>query len=396
MLPPLMVTRPQGRWSSRVGLRGGPGHASQTATRQANRMRCGRDRSRVTPGGDGGRRAPHSVIASVSSGEAMRRREFITLLGGVAASPIAAYAQQPALPIIGVLGFGTNIQDRFYPFVRGLEKAGYADRQNVAVEYRGGTQRGQWREILTDFDRQKVTVIVAANDGPALEARGATTTIPIVFVNTALDPVKLGLVKSLNRPGGNVTGVAFLATELAAKRLDLLCQVVSSATTVAYLTGGVGFLSFEEEKNRLLAAAGALRRQLIVIEFRNDSQLEAALATFAENVAGALIVASQPIFFEPILTEKMLALAAQYKIPAIYPNRQFALRGGLMSYSPDYTDNLLAAADLVSKILAGTKPGDLPVRMSTKFDFVVNLKTAKQLSLEIPQSLLAFANDVIG
>jgi hypothetical protein len=209
MLPPLMVTRPQGRWSSRVGLRGGPGHASQTATRQANRMRCGRDRSRVTPGGDGGRRAPHSVIASVSSGEAMRRREFITLLGGVAASPIAAYAQQPALPIIGVLGFGTNIQDRFYPFVRGLEKAGYADRQNVAVEYRGGTQRGQWREILTDFDRQKVTVIVAANDGPALEARGATTTIPIVFVNTALDPVKLGLVKSLNRPGGNVYWSSF-------------------------------------------------------------------------------------------------------------------------------------------------------------------------------------------
>jgi putative ABC transport system substrate-binding protein len=321
----------------------------------------------------------------------MRRRDFITLLGGAAVAwPLVARSQQPALPVIAVLGFGTNIQDRFYPFVRGLGKAGYVEGQNVVVEYRGGTQGGQWREILTDFDRRHVTVIVTSNDGPALQARRATSTIPIVFVDTALDPVKLGIVESLNRPGGNVTGVAFLAAELAAKRLDLLCQVVPSATTVAYLTGGVSFLSFEEEKNRLMAAADALRRQLIVIESRTDSQLESAFATFAEHGVGALIVASVPIF-----NEKVVALAAQYKIPAIYPVRAFALRGGLMSYSPDRTDDLLIAADLVSKILAGTKPADLPVRMSTKFDFVVNLKTAKQLGLEIPRSLLAFANDVI-
>jgi putative ABC transport system substrate-binding protein len=274
-----------------------------------------------------------------------------------------------------------------------LGKAGYVDGQNVAVEYRGGTQRGQWREILTDFDRQKVSVIVASNDGPALEAKHATSTIPIVFVSTSLDPVKLGLVESLNRPGVNVTGVAFLVTELAAKRLDLLCQVVPSATTVAYL-GGVGFLSFEEEKNGLMAAADTIRRQLIVVESRADSQLESAFATIAEHGAGALIVASAPIFREKI--EKMVALAAHHKIPAIYPYRGFALRGGLMSYSPDYIDNLLVAADLVSKMLAGTKPADLPVRMSTKFDFVVNLKTAKQLGLEVPQDLLAFANEVIG
>ena len=278
----------------------------------------------------------------------MRRREFITLLGSAAAAwPSAARAQQPAMPVIGVLGFGTNIQDRFYPFVRGLGKAGYVEGQNVVVEYRGGTQLGQFREILTDFVRQKVTVIVASNDGPALEAKRATSTVPIVFVSTAPDPVKLGLVESLNRPGGNVTGVAFLVTELAAKRLDLLCQAAPSATRVAYLAGGVGFWSFEEEKNRLMAAADALKRQLITIEFRTDSQLESALATFAENAAGALIVAAVPIFSEKI--EKIVALAAQYKIPAIYPHRGFVLRGGLMSYSPDYTDNLLIAADLVSK-----------------------------------------------
>ncbi|MBR0937307.1 ABC transporter substrate-binding protein [Bradyrhizobium jicamae] len=327
----------------------------------------------------------------------MRRRTFIALLGGAAAAwPIVGRAQRSALPVIGVLGFGTKIQDRFHAFATGLEKAGYIDRQNVVIDYRGGTTPGQWREILSDFDRQKVTVIVASNGGPAVQARHATTTIPVVFVNIGLDPVKLGLVESLNRPGGNVTGVAFFGTELAAKRLDLLCQAVPSATTVAYLSGGRWFWSFEEEKKRLTAAADALRRQLIVIEYRTDAQLEAALATFAENAAGALMLGSEPTFFDPAFAEKIVTLTERYKIPAIYTSRQFALRGGLMSYGDDYADNLIAAADLVGKILAGIKPADLPVRMSTKFDFVVNLKTAKQLGLEIPQSLLAFANDVIG
>lgn len=322
----------------------------------------------------------------------MRRREFITLLGGAAAWPLSARAQQSAPALIGVVGSGTDIQIRrgFSPFEQGLRKAGYVEGQNVAIEYRGGTQRGQWREILADFDRRHATVIVTSNDGPALQAKRATSTIPIVFVNTALDPVKLGLAASLNRPGGNITGVAFLAAELAAKRLDLLCQVVPSATTVAWLTGGARFLSFDEEKSHLMAAADTLKRRLIVVESGTDAELESAFATVVEHGAGALIVASMPIF-----DEKVVAMAAQYKIPAIYSGRGFALRGGLMSYTPDYADNLLIAADLVSQILTGTKPADLPVRMSAKFDFVVNLRTAKQLGLEIPQNLLAFANDVI-
>jgi putative tryptophan/tyrosine transport system substrate-binding protein len=319
----------------------------------------------------------------------MKRREFITLLGGVAAWPVSARAQQSAQALIEVVGFGTDLQRRFSPFEQGLRKAGYVEGQNIAIEYRGGTQRGQWREILADFDRRQVTVIVTSNEGPAVGAKRATSTIPIVFVNTALDPVKVGLVASLNRPGGNVTGVAFLAAEFAVKRLDLLCQVVPSVTTIAYLTSA-RFLSFEEEKSHLMAAADTLKRRLIVMESGTDTELESAFATLVEHGAGALIVASIPIF-----DEKIVALAAQYKIPAIYPGRGFALRGGLMSYSPDYADNLLIAADLVSQILTGTKPGDLPVRMSRKFDFVVNLRTARQVGLEIPQSLLAFADYVI-
>jgi putative tryptophan/tyrosine transport system substrate-binding protein len=322
----------------------------------------------------------------------MRRRKFITLLGGAVAWPLAARAQQPVMPVIGVIMYGADIQGRFYAFQQGLRKAGYVEGQNVAVEYRGAIQRDRRREIITDFVRKQVAVILASNDGPALQAARATSTIPIVFVNTALDPVKVGLVASLNRPGGNVTGVAFLAAELAAKRLDLLCQVVPSAMTVAYLTGGPNWLSFEEEHNHLVAAAAALGRQLFVVESRSNDQLESAFAAIAEQGAGALIVASIPLFDN---IEKLVALAARHKIPAMYPGRGFALRGGLMSYSPDYADNFLVAADLVAKILDGAKPADLPVRMSTKFDFVVNLKAAKQLGLEIPQHSLAFATEVI-
>jgi putative tryptophan/tyrosine transport system substrate-binding protein len=322
----------------------------------------------------------------------MRRREFIALLGGAAAWPLGARAQQPVIPVIGVLAYGEEIEGRFPAFQQGLRKAGYVEGQNVAVEYRGATQRNRRREIITDFVRKQVAVILASNDGPALQAARATSTIPIVFVNTALDPVKLGLVASLNRPGRNVTGVAFLGAELAAKRLDLLCQVVPSATTVAYLTGGPSWLSFEEENSHLVAAAAVLGRQLFVVESHSDDQLESAFATIAEHEAGALIVASIPLFDN---IERLVALAARYKIPAMYSGRGFVLRGGLMSYSPDYVDNLLVAADLVAKILNGTKPADLPVRMSTKYDFAVNLTAAKQLGLEIPQHSLAFATEVI-
>jgi putative tryptophan/tyrosine transport system substrate-binding protein len=327
----------------------------------------------------------------------MRRREFNVLLGGAAVAACArpVGAQQPALPLIGVVGYGTeeNVRRRLAPFDLGLRNGGYVDGQNVVIEYRAATPpRERWHEIVADFQHRQAAVIVAANDGPALEAKRTTSTIPIVFVNTAADPVKLGLVDSLGRPGGNVTGVAALNAEFAAKRFDLLCQAVPSAKTVAYLTGGPSWTSFEGEYGHLVAAAAALGRRLHVVESQTDDQLAAAFASMAEHGAGAVILAAIPIFTN---NNAVAALAARQKLPAMYPVSGMVRRGGLMSYSPDGGDHFLVAADLVSQILKGAKPADLPVRMSTKFEFVINLRTAGQIGLDIPPHLLAFTTEVI-
>jgi putative ABC transport system substrate-binding protein len=244
------------------------------------------------------------------------------------------------------------------------------------------------RELVTELVRRRVAVILTSNDGPALAAKGATSTIPIVFFNIGSDPVTLGLVASINRPGGNVTGASFDAPQIAAKRLDLLCQLVPTAATVAFLTRGQNLLSFEEEKNSLVAAAGVLGRQLIVVECRGDDELGHCFATMVERGAGVVTVG-------PLFETNVVALAAQYKVPAIYRDRGFALRGGLMSFSDDHSDNIRLAAGLVGQILNGAKPADLPVRRSAKFDFVINLKTAKALGLTVPETLLATADEVI-
>jgi putative ABC transport system substrate-binding protein len=321
----------------------------------------------------------------------MRRREFIAALGAAAAWPSGGHAQQKAIPVIGVLGAITNDLTAFY---RGLEGAGYVQGRNVAIEYHwGAANRARAREVATDLVRQQVAVILAFNDGPALAAKRATSTIPIVFTSTATDPVRLGLVASLNQPGGNVTGVAFLQAQLANKRIDLLYQVVPAAATIAYLANP-DMLSFEEEKDALMAAAGALGRQLIVVECRSDDQLQMSFHAIVERAFGGLIVAAVPLFSARNI-DKIVAFAAQHKIPAIYPFPSYAFRGGLMSYSANYADNLRTAGGLVGQILNGAKPADLPVRMAAEFDFVVNLKTSKQLGLEIPEHLLAFASNLI-
>jgi putative ABC transport system substrate-binding protein len=320
----------------------------------------------------------------------LQRREFIAGLVGALAWPLAARAQQRALPVIGFLAAGRNGPNLWgASFYQGLKEAGYVEGQNVAIEYRGGAPgTGQFNEIATEFVRRQVAVILTSNDAPALVAKRATSTIPIVFFNIGSDPVTLGLVASLNRPGGNVTGASFDFPQLVAKGFDLLCQLVPTATTVAYLTRSRTFLSFEEQKNSLVAVANALGRQLIVVECPRDDELGHAFAAVVERGAGAVVVGEQ-------FNLRVLPFAGQYKIPAVYTERSFALRGGLMSYGRYFTDEIRLATSLVGQILNGAIPANLPVRVSTKFNFVINLKTAKELGLDVPNHVLALADEVI-
>jgi putative ABC transport system substrate-binding protein len=326
----------------------------------------------------------------------MRRREFIAGLGSAAAWPVMARAQDKPLPVIGFLAAGPNGPNRWgASFHQGLKEAGYVERQNVGIEYRGGPPRFErLLELARELVRRQVVVILTSNDGPALAAKRATSTIPIVFFNIGSDPVKLGLVASINQPGGNVTGASFDSPQLAAKRLDLLCQLLPAAASVAYLTGGLDWLSFEEENDHLMTAARALGRQLIVVECRSDDQLAASFATLVERGAGGLIIASIPLFGGNNI-DKIVALAAQNKIPTIYPFDWYAFRGGLMSYTRDGADEIRLATGLVGQLLKGAVPGDLPVRRSGKFHFIINNKTAKALGLTIPETLLAIADEVI-
>jgi putative ABC transport system substrate-binding protein len=322
----------------------------------------------------------------------MRRREFIAGLGGAAVWPRVARAQQPVMPVVGFLAVGANGANRWgEAFKQSLKDAGYIEGQNVAIEYSGGPPRmDRLRELAADFVRRQVAVILTSNDGSALAAKRATSTIPIIFFNVFSDPEKLGLVNSISRPGGNVTGVGFDNAKLAAKRLDLLCQLVPTVA-VAYLTTGFG-LSFEEEKDALVAAAAMLGRQLIIVKSRTDDELGQAFETIVERGAGAAIVGTFTVRLNP---SKIVSLAAQYKIPTVYPSRAFVLRGGLMSYSTDLTEHIRIAATMVGQVLNGAKPADLPVRRSSNFDFVINLGAAKELGVQVPPSFLVLANHVI-
>jgi putative tryptophan/tyrosine transport system substrate-binding protein len=318
----------------------------------------------------------------------VRRRQFIAAIGGAAAWPLAARAQRRPVPVIGFLAVGPNGPNRWgAPFYQGLKETGYVEGQNVAIEYRGGPP-DRMRELATELVQRQVAVILTSNDGPALAAKRATSTIPIVLFSIGSDPVALGLVASINRPGGNITGASFDNPQVAAKRLELLCQIVPTAATVAFLTRGRSLLSFEEHKNFLVAAARTLERQLIIVECRADDELGHSFATMVELGAGAVIVG-------PLFGVNVAAFAAKYKVPAIYGGGGFALRGGLMSYAADGADEIRIAAGLVGQILKGAVPADLPVRRSSKFHFIINLKTAKALGLTIPEALLVAADEVI-
>jgi ABC-type uncharacterized transport system substrate-binding protein len=324
----------------------------------------------------------------------MRRREFIALLGGAAAAwPLAARAQQPAMPVIGFLH--TASASGWAPYViafhKGLMETGYVEGHNVAIEYRWAEDRtDRVPALAADLVARQVAVI-AANGPSARAAMAATSSIPIVF-NTAADPIKLGLVLSLNRPGGNATGVSLLSAELEAKRLGLLHELVPQSTAIAALVNP-NFVSPTEQLDLMRDAASKLGRQLHVVNASVDDELETGFAGIADMRADALIVATDP--FLVTRQERIVALAARYAIPAIYPLREFAMAGGLMSYSPSLFDAYRQVGIYTGKILKGAKPADLPVMQSAKFEFVINLKTARTLGLQIPDKLLTLADEVV-
>jgi putative ABC transport system substrate-binding protein len=322
----------------------------------------------------------------------MKRREFITLLGGAAAAwPLAARAQQ-TMPVIGFLrsaslADATNLIDAFR---QGLREIGYFEGQNVVIEYRSAdNDPDRLTALATDFVRRPVALIVG-NVLSAIAAKTVTTTVPIVFA-TGTDPVRDGLVSSLNRPGGNVTGVSFLAERLGAKRLELLHELVPTATSIAVLVARSPDATSEQQE--LEAAAQSIGQRLTIFQVNTDHDFEAAFAAFVARRAGALIVIGGAVMFSN--RDRIVALAARHKLPASYPLREYVSAGGLMSYAPSITEAYRQVGVYAGRILKGDKPGDLPVMQSTKFELVINLNTARALGLTIPASLLALADEVI-
>jgi putative ABC transport system substrate-binding protein len=321
----------------------------------------------------------------------MKRREFITVLGGAAAWPLAVGAQQPAMPVIGFLNPNSPevAKEVVSEFRRGLRDAGYIEGQNVTIEFRwANAQHGVLRQLASELVRLPVAVIVASGALPSpLAAKAATSTVPIVIAGGG-DPVKNGLVASLSRPGGNITGVTYIYNELAAKRLDLLLKLVPQATTVGYLIDQRS----ENTTSELLSAARALGRQLIVLECHALPDFDTAFATMIERQAGAVLVEAFPLAYDN--RDKILALAARHKIPAIYAQSQYVYEGGLMSYGSRGLMRQVAIR-YVARILKGAKPADLPVEQPTKFDLLINVTTAKALGLTIPPTLRVLADEVI-
>jgi putative tryptophan/tyrosine transport system substrate-binding protein len=324
----------------------------------------------------------------------IRRREFITLLGGAAATwPLAARAQQPVMPVIGFLRSASLIDVPHFvtAFRRGLMEAGYVEGQNVAIEFRSAeNQPDRLPALVADLLGWPVAVIVGDNVS-ALAAKTATKTIPIVFAGGG-DPVQEGLVASLNRPGGNATGVNFFAGVLGAKRLELLLQLVPKATTIAVLVNP-NTTETEAERRDVQAAAQAIGRQLIILDVSSDRDIELAFTTFAQRGAGALLAGSGAFFNSK--RERLVALAARHGLPAMYAIRESVVAGGLMSYGAIITDAYRQVGVYAGRILKGEKPADLPVMQPTKLELVINLTTAKALGLNVPDKLLALADEVI-
>ena len=323
----------------------------------------------------------------------MRRREFITTLSGAALSlPLEVRAQQSSIPVIGYLGTRlVEVEPFNNAFRRGLKEIGLVEGQNVSIEYLPEDNLQRLPEFVADMVRRRVSVIFTGNNVGALAAKAATSDIPIVFI-VGLDPVAMGLVSSINRPGGNATGVAFRVSALEPKRFELLRTLLPQVSFVGALVNPDNPNAANHLRD-LKAAASPSGQQLLFLEARSVADFDVAFATLVQKRAGALLVTSDPLFNRQRL--RLVELAARYAIPAMYPWRDFADAGGLMSYGNSLSDAFRQGGIYTGRILKGDKPADLPVWQPTKFEFVINLRTAKMLGLDIPPTLLTFADEVI-
>jgi putative tryptophan/tyrosine transport system substrate-binding protein len=326
----------------------------------------------------------------------MRRREFVGLVGGIAVVPLIARAQQASMPVIGLLGATTaqGYAAQLAAFRKGLNEAGLVEGRDVTIEYRwADDQYDRLPGLAADLVSSRVAVIATIGGNPAsLAAKAATSTIPVVF-HGSLDPVKAGLVASLNRPGGNATGVVTLNVDTGRKRLELLHEVVPAATTLGLLLNPTNTLVTETQSQDLQTGARALGLQLRVLNASRESDFEDVFASLKQMQVGGLVIGTDGFFVSE--SEQLAALTVRYAMPAVFQYRAFAAAGGLMSYGGSVTDSYRLSGFYVGRILKGAEPADLPVQQSTKVELIINLKAAKALGLAIPMSLLGRADEVI-
>jgi putative ABC transport system substrate-binding protein len=324
----------------------------------------------------------------------MKRREFITLVGSAAAWPLAAHAEQPGMPAIGFLNFASaaNYQTQLAAFLKGLAESGYVEGRNVAIEYRWAEhQTDRLPALAADLVHRQVTVIAATSTPAAIAAKAATTTIPVVF-ETGGDPIQLGLVQSLNRPGGNITGVSQTNVEIVAKRLELMHELLPTVRVFALLVNQANSALAEPVTKEVQTAARALGVELYVLSASTVDELDAAFTKLIQSQAGGLVIGPDPLYTSE--SEQLAALATRYAVPAIFENREFAAAGALVSYSGSILEAYRLTGVYTGRVLKGEKPSDLPVLRATKVELYINLKTAKTLGVTVPLPLSGRADEL--